>query len=396
MNAFKTGLVVGKFAPLHRGHQLVIDTALSQCDHVVLISWSIPEYPGCEPSVRAAWLAELYPQTTRLVIDQAWLNAWAEEHAQPAPSTAEPASSSEPTALSADRRARSQAPVLPNNDDPDVVHRQFVGWLCTHVLDCVVDAVFTSDDYGPGFAYELGQWFHDRGVVDHTVTHVSVDPVRQIVPTSGTMIRSALGSSKQWLSPVVAASFVRRVTILGGESSGKSTLAAALAENFRTEWVPEYGRELWDIREGALSYKDLLLIAKEQVHREEQAVRTPRAIETGILICDTSPLTTLLYCLDMFNQAEPELYDLAKRTYDLVVLCSPDFTFVQDGTRRDDTFRATQHAWYQHELATRSIPHLVVTGPVQHRIRAVAKALPPPGGSTGASHEVKRLPSTPN
>ena len=382
MNAFKTGLVVGKFAPLHRGHQLVIDTALSQCDHVVLISWSIPEYPGCEPSVRVAWLAELYPQTTRLVVDQAWLNAWSEEHAQPAlPSTAESTSSSEPTALSADRRARSQAPVIPNNDDPDIVHRQFVGWLCTHVLDCVVDAVFTSDDYGPGFAYELEQWFHDRGVADHTVTHVSVDPVRQIVPTSGTMIRSALGSWKQWLSPVVAASFVRRVTILGGESSGKSTLAAALAEYYGTEWVPEYGRELWDIREGSLSYEDLLLIATEQVHREEQAARTPRAIEIGVLICDTSPLTTLLYCLDMFNRAEPKLYDLAKRTYDLVILCSPDFTFVQDGTRRDDTFRTAQHAWYQHELATRSIPHLVVSGSVQDRVSAVLQAFS--GRATG-------------
>jgi HTH-type transcriptional regulator, transcriptional repressor of NAD biosynthesis genes len=388
MKAFKTGLAVGKFAPLHRGHQLVIDTALSQCDHVVLISWSIPEYPGCEPLVRAAWLAVLYPQTTRLVIDQAWLDAWSEEQAQPAlPSTAEPTSSSGATARSADRRARSQAPALPNNDDPDVVHRQFVGWLCTHVLGCVVDAVFTSDDYGPGFAYELGQWFHDRGVVDHTVTHVSVDPVRKIIPTSGTMIRESLTSSNEWLSPVVAASFVKRVTILGGESSGKSTLAAALADHFATEWVPEYGRELWDIREGALSYEDLLLIATEQVHREEQAARTPRAIETGILICDTSPLTTLLYCLDMFEKAEPELYTFATRTYDLVVLCSPDFAFVQDGTRRDDTFRTTQHAWYQHELATRSIPHVIVSGSVQDRVNAVANSLSPKKGTISNSQK---------
>ena len=170
---------------------------------------------------------------------------------------------------------------------------------------------------------------------------------------------------------------MKRVTLLGGESSGKSTLAAALADHFATEWVPEYGRELWDIREGSLSYEDLLLIAKEQVHREEHASRTPRAIQIGVLICDTSPLTTLLYCLDMFNRAEPELYGLAKRTYDLVILCSPDFDFVQDGTRRDDTFRTTQHAWYQNELAARSIPHVIVSGSVQDRVNAVTNNLYP-------------------
>jgi HTH-type transcriptional regulator, transcriptional repressor of NAD biosynthesis genes len=363
MHAFKIGLVVGKFAPLHLGHQLVIDTALSQCDHVVIISWSIPEYPGCEPSARASWLGELYPQTTRLVFDQAWLNTWSAERGKPAPN-------------------------LPVNDDPDVVHRQFVGWLCSNVLHCAVDAVFTSDDYGPGFAAELEHWFRERGVMDHTVTHVNVDPLRQIVPTSGTTIRGLLTSSSEWLSPLVAASFVRRVTILGGESSGKSTLAAALADHYATAWVPEYGRELWDIREGSLSYEDLLLIANEQVRQEEQAARTSRAIEAGILICDTSPLTTLLYCLDMFAKAESELYALATRTYDLVILCSPDFTFVQDGTRRDDTFRTTQHAWYQHELATRSIPHLLVSGSVQDRLRTVGEALFSPSYTTDPSRDV--------
>lgn len=351
MSGFRTGLVVGKFAPLHRGHQLVIDTALSQCDHVILMSWSVPEFQGCEPSIRAEWLAELYPQTTRLVVDQDWLTAWSVEHS-------------------------IDAPTLPSNDDPDVVHRRFVGWLCTNVLDYVIDAVFTSDDYGPGFAAELDQWFREQGIADNTVTHVSVDSLRSIVPISGTKIRESLGSTRKWLSPVVAASFVRRVTILGGESSGKSTLAAALAEHFNTEWVPEYGRELWDLRNGVLSYADLLLIAREQVRRETQAALMPRSIESSILICDTSPLTTLLYCLDMFNQAEPELHTLATRTYDLVVLCAPDFAFVQDGTRRDDTFRTTQHAWYQNELATRSIPHLVASGSIQDRVAAVAQQVP--------------------
>lgn len=72
---FATGLVVGKFSPLHRGHQALIDHALSRCDSVLLLSWSQPELPGCDADRREAWLQALYPQVTRLVLDEARLAA---------------------------------------------------------------------------------------------------------------------------------------------------------------------------------------------------------------------------------------------------------------------------------------------------------------------------------
>jgi nicotinamide riboside kinase len=39
---------------------------------------------------------------------------------------------------------------------------------------------------------------------------------------------------------------VRRIALLGGESSGKTTLARALAQSLGTSWVPEYGRQRWE------------------------------------------------------------------------------------------------------------------------------------------------------
>ncbi len=161
------------------------------------------------------------------------------------------------------------------------------------------------------------------------------------------------------------------ICLLGGESSGKSTLAESLAKYFGTVHVPEYGRELWETRAGVLHFADMRQIAEHQVAREEQAAR--QAVR--YLFCDTSPLTTLFYSQFLFNQVDPVLEDMASRAYDLVVLCEPDFAFVQDGTRQEASFRVQQHAWYRQELSRRGISYLPVTGSVPERVAMVAAAL---------------------
>src|SRR4051812_5145184 len=67
MKRFRCGLVVGKFSPLHRGHEYVIRRAMEDCEEVAIISYSKPEYPGCQAIRRERWLAALFPQTRRLV-----------------------------------------------------------------------------------------------------------------------------------------------------------------------------------------------------------------------------------------------------------------------------------------------------------------------------------------
>lgn len=52
---FANGLVVGKFAPLHLGHEWLIRQAQQQCEQLVLLSWAYPEFAGCEPERRANW-----------------------------------------------------------------------------------------------------------------------------------------------------------------------------------------------------------------------------------------------------------------------------------------------------------------------------------------------------
>lgn len=326
---FRQGLVVGKFAPLHLGHEHVLQEALAACDAVSVVSWARPEPPGCEAPRREHWLSLRFPQTRRIVLPPGF-------------------------------------PGIPSDAEPDSVHRAFVARLCRmHGLE--PDAVFTSEDYGEGFARELGTH------LGRPVAHMMVDRARARIPISGTRIRADVHRHRAFLHPQVYASFVERVAILGGESTGKSTLGQALARRCGTLFVAEYGRELWERQGGHLSYEDLLLIGRTQVEREERACLDAHRF----LFCDTSPLTTLYYSLAWWGRAEPELEALSRRLYARTVLCEPDIPFVQDGTRQDPAFRDHQHAWYQAQLAQRGVAYLRVGGSLKARVGAYFRYVDP-------------------
>ena len=167
---------------------------------------------------------------------------------------------------------------------------------------------------------------------------------------------------------------VRRLALLGGESTGKTSLALALAEHLHTAWVPEYGRQRWEELRVTLSVDELVAVARRQIEWEELAsayIDTPGSW----LICDTSPLTTLQYCVHDHGGAPPALHAMARRVYDAVVVCEPDFDFVQDGCRRDDGFRNAQHVWTVARLAEMGVPALHVRGPVAQRVARVLQHL---------------------
>lgn len=334
MKEFRTGLVVGKFSPLHLGHELLIRRAMAASERTIIISYSSPELPGCEPHKREQWLRARFPEAAVLVLD-------GERHP------------------------------LPHNDADALLHRRFVGQICLDLLDTAVDAVFTSEDYGDGFAEELGRYFAARRGGQHQVRHVMVDQARRAVPVSGTRVRADPHGLRDFLSDEVYASFVQTVCFLGGESSGKTTLTAAMAERMDTVWAEEYGRELWVARNGDLTYDDMLTIATVHQQREDQLRRQA----SRFLFCDTSALTTLFYCREMFGHAQPALEHAAERRYDHVFLCVPDFDFIQDGTRRDAAFSHRQHQWYMAELERRGIPYVLLEGPLQQRVAAVLARL---------------------
>lgn len=323
---FQRGLIVGKFCPLHRGHEHAIRQMMAACEEPFILSYTNPEFEGCEPARRQRWLRTLFPEATVLVLDAA---------------------------------------SVPHNDADELTHRRFVGDICRDVFKTTVEAVFTSEDYGEGFARELSRVF------GHAVQHVGVDPARVTHPVSGTLLRADVHAQRGHLSPVVYADFVRRICLFGGESTGKSTLTEALARHFQTRQVDEYGRELWEQKDGQLEYDDMVHIGRTQVLREDETA----GHANRFLFCDTSPLTTLFYSHALFGKAEAELERLAVRPYDLHVLCAPDFPFVQDGTRQDEMFRMRQDAWYRAEMERQGLRWIEVGGSVEERVRRVAAEL---------------------
>lgn len=337
---FTLGLVVGKFAPLHLGHLHLIDSAAARCERLLVLSWCRPEPARCDADSRERWLRACRPQHALHVFDDRRL--------------AEACTA---------RGLRVQR--LPRDDSDDATQQRFLVWLLADLLRQRPDAMFASEDYVTPSARRLAERF------GRPVTPVLVDRERRAVRVRGRDIRGGPQALRRFMPPAVWADWVPRVCCLGGESSGKTSLARALAERHGTPWVAEYGRELWERQHGVLHEADLLHIAQEQVARE--AAAAPRA--GAFLACDTSPLTTLFYAQERFGRANPALVSLATRPYHLHVLCEPDFPFVQDGTRRGEAFRRQQHGWYEREIAARGLPVLRVGGPPAQRVRAVEAAL---------------------
>lgn len=169
------------------------------------------------------------------------------------------------------------------------------------------------------------------------------------------------------------ASSIARIAVVGGESTGKSTLVAALGARYGEPCVAEYGRTLWEERRGELDYDDLRAIGVRHVADEEAAVS--RA--TRCTFIDTTPLTTLWYSIDGYGKADPELVGLSWRQYDLTLVCAPDFPFVQDGSRSSEDFRLRHDRWIRATLCARGVNYLDVRGPLEARVAQVAALLDP-------------------
>lgn len=316
---FRHGLVIGKFAPLHAGHQLLIDTAFGECDQVSVWCYSNPDFPDMPAPVRHAWLRELYP------------------HARVLPEPENP----------------------PGNDVADDVHARFVRAELAR-LGVAPDVVFTSEAYGEGLAAHLG------------IPHRLVDPKRTRVPVSGTLVRRDVHAARAWLDARVYGHFIERVVLMGAESTGKSTLTRALADAFGTLGVQEYGRDVFEREGGVLRPEHFVEIARGHRALEDEAVRSGGVHR--YLFVDTNAVTTLMWSFLLTRTALPDVLRLAgecRERYAHVFVCADDLAFEQDGWRSNTSVRAVQQAWVLHDLTVRGIPFVVLRGTVEERLQQV-------------------------
>lgn len=177
---------------------------------------------------------------------------------------------------------------------------------------------------------------------------------------------------------------VLRVAILGAESTGKSTLAAALAARYRTLWVPEYLREFVETRQRVPFEGDQAFIAGMQVEREEEAARQA----SGVLFCDTTPLMTAIYSRFYWHRVDEAVASLAEpHAYALTFVTAPDTPWEPDGLQRESAqVRAHIHEQVLRMLDARAIAWHLVQGAPDARVEQVVRLLSdmgacPPKGS---------------
>ncbi|WP_424531034.1 AAA family ATPase [Sphaerisporangium viridialbum] len=355
---FRHGLVIGKFYPPHAGHHHLVDTAAAACERltVVVAASTVESIPLVS---RAGWLRERHPQPHVEIV-----------------------------------------PVLDDADidfESDAVWREHVDAFRAGLaalpgtgagaLDVPpVDAVFSSEDYGP----ELARRF--------SAAHVPVDPSRGRFPVSGTAVRADPVACWEWLSPAVRAYLARRVVVVGAESSGTTTLARALAARYAarggvwaaTRWVPEYGRlyceeklaaarrldrhrdDLW-IGDLPWSSEEFTLIAERHLALEDAAARSG----SPLLVCDTDAFATSLWHERYLGAASPDVERVHRRSrHDLWILTgTAGVPFEQDGWRDGESIREWMSGRFREELDRRGLPYVVVAGSPEDRLAAAADAV---------------------
>jgi nicotinamide riboside kinase len=167
--------------------------------------------------------------------------------------------------------------------------------------------------------------------------------------------------------------------VLGAESTGSTTLAEALAAHLGTLWVPEYGREHSEVREGGLEAPwrsdEFDLIVDRQIALEERALRR---VPRPVLVCDTDVLATALWHERYVGTVAERLHRAADGHRPLLyVLTGDEIPFEQDGMRDGEHIRHDMQQRFRDVLAAQPVPWLEVRGDVPARVRAAASALEP-------------------
>ena len=138
---------------------------------------------------------------------------------------------------------------------------------------------------------------------------------------------------------------VKRICLLGAESTGKTTLAASLARAYGTAWVPEYGRPYTEIgreHDAPWTSDEFTLIARMQCWYEDCLATGAR----DLLFCDTDAFTTALFHQVYLGEPTHAFDELLERRYDLYFVCGLEVPWKHDGVREFEEQRRWMHERY--------------------------------------------------
>jgi NadR type nicotinamide-nucleotide adenylyltransferase len=186
---------------------------------------------------------------------------------------------------------------------------------------------------------------------------------------------------------------VKKIVILGPESTGKSTLCEQLATHYKTAWVPEYARTYLLDHGMDYSYDDLLTIARGQLALEDKyladfqkmlqsgysALPIPESgVNTIPVFIDTNMYVMKVWCEFVFGKCHDWiLHQIVLREYDLNLLCDIDLPWIKDELREYPDFESRQKLFwiYKDIMVNQAVPWVQISGDYQQRFIKAVKAV---------------------
>lgn len=319
----KRGFLLGKFMPPHAGHIALVEAARDLVDELtVLVCW-LPDDPiaGAE---RLRWMKQMFP----------------------------------------DCRIVGHGDVVPQEPQDSPGFWPIWRDIVASVHPEPIDLLFAGEDYGVELAKQVGGLFVPLG-------GRVLGMEDSLSGLSGEAVRANPAAHWDMLPPPVKAHFRKHICLHGAESTGKSTLAARLAQEHNTITVGEYGRSHCEVHSNPLTLDDLLLIGRAQ----QAMARAAERWAGPLLMLDTDALMTAAWCEMLLGTRPAELMQATK--VDLYLLLEPDLPWVDDGTRffADPADRRRFADIVEQVLVDADVPFARIAGEGEARFEAANQAI---------------------
>ncbi len=185
---------------------------------------------------------------------------------------------------------------------------------------------------------------------------------------------------------------IKKIVVIGPESTGKSTLCQQLAAHYDTAWCPEYARE-YLLKNGTdYTYDDLLEIAKGQIELEERTINnwqltiknkpssanSPPTTHHSPLFIDTNMYVMKVWCEFVFGKCHPFILEqIEKRKYELYLLCNVDLPWVKDELREYPDLETRQKLYmiYKNIMSMQPVPWVDINGSFEERLQKAIAAV---------------------
>lgn len=159
---------------------------------------------------------------------------------------------------------------------------------------------------------------------------------------------------------------IRKIAVVGPESTGKSTISAQLSEHYHTVWVPEYARQYCAALTEPCTWQDEINMFRGQLELENKF--SPLA--NGILFCDTTFITVKIWSDYMFGESPQEVIkELPKHPYDLYLLMNIDLPWQEDPLRDFPHMREHFMKVWHMELKALKANYHVISGTNEERLK---------------------------